>query len=159
STVRWATATDVAPGASSKCAMLPRPSRSSTRTWEPSGATASGCAGSRLVSNLLIVSPWSLPRPVSRGLRQVLQEPEEDIGAALADEGQQGLFAAAGRNGPQPADGPGRSRDALQLRPHASLGGLVQAVGECPPVVAEEGHQLAEEFLDPPGPILPLFGD
>src|SRR4051812_17047133 len=51
STVRWRTATDVSPGASSKWASPPPAKPSSTRTVDPSGATASGSGGSCLVSN------------------------------------------------------------------------------------------------------------
>jgi hypothetical protein len=68
STRRWATATDVAPGASSKCAALPRPRRASTRTSEPSGATTSGWAGSARVSNRSVMASCAAPlrRPEGR---------------------------------------------------------------------------------------------
>src|SRR5438067_2264792 len=51
STLWCATAFDVAPAASSKWARLPPFSRRRTRTDEPSGAIASGAAGSRIVAN------------------------------------------------------------------------------------------------------------
>src|ERR1700728_4327401 len=56
STLRCTTAREVRPPASSKCAIEPPPSRSRTRTSEPSGATTSRAAGSRMVSN-----GWSTP--------------------------------------------------------------------------------------------------
>src|SRR5580692_506202 len=56
STLRCATAREVRPPASSKCAIEPPASRSRIRTSEPSGATTSRAAGSRMVSN-----GWSTP--------------------------------------------------------------------------------------------------
>lgn len=50
STVRWHIGSEARPAESSKCAMLPRAVRRSTRTSEPSGATRSGNAGNRFVS-------------------------------------------------------------------------------------------------------------
>src|ERR1700726_4768768 len=51
STVRCATAFDTAFGGSEKIARPPRDSWHSTRTSEPSGASASGALAMRLVSN------------------------------------------------------------------------------------------------------------
>ena len=51
STVRWRTAVDTRPGASSKWAIPPAPTCRSTRTSDPSGAIVVGCAGRRIVSN------------------------------------------------------------------------------------------------------------
>ena len=48
-TARWATARETRPAGNSKWAIEPRPSRSRTRTSEPSGATALGAAGSCMV--------------------------------------------------------------------------------------------------------------
>jgi hypothetical protein len=50
STVRWATAFDMAFGGSEKIARPPRDNWHSTRTSEPSGAIASGALAMRLVS-------------------------------------------------------------------------------------------------------------
>ena len=49
STVRWRTATEISPAPSSKWAIPPPLTPSSTRTLEPSGAIASGSAGSVFV--------------------------------------------------------------------------------------------------------------
>src|SRR5262249_22191348 len=62
STVRWATAIEVSPGASSKWARPPPLSPRRMRTSEPSGAMASRCTGSRFVLQSLIApSQCGLP--------------------------------------------------------------------------------------------------
>ena len=58
STAWWATARETWPAASSKWAIEPPPSRSRTRTCEPSGAIASGACGRCMVSKY-----WSTRRP------------------------------------------------------------------------------------------------
>ena len=62
STVRCETARDTWPGASRNCAMPPPASSPSSRTSAPSGASASGSTGSRLVSKRVIASITSAVR-------------------------------------------------------------------------------------------------
>jgi hypothetical protein len=57
STLRWVTAFDVSPGPSSKCAKLPPLRLRRSLTAVPSGAAASGRAGSCFVSNFICTKP------------------------------------------------------------------------------------------------------
>src|SRR5581483_12021851 len=66
STRRCATARETCPAASSKWAMLPPARRSRTRTDEPSGAAASGAAGSIMVSNGGLTRPDPTAAPAGR---------------------------------------------------------------------------------------------
>src|SRR5580693_5986566 len=71
STERWATARATRPACSSKCAIEPRASWSSTRTSEPSGATASGSFGSCMVSNRSSMGWQDIGWPIRRRLARI----------------------------------------------------------------------------------------
>jgi len=127
STLRWVTAFEVLPGPSSKWAIPPvvRPKR--TRTSEPSGATASGAAGRRLVANVFMILNSSTATSITPSRRWPRHIIAENLLACLDERDPKGCGAfgfLAMTTRPRPASerrlGLVEAIDRTVVRGHAS---------------------------------------